>query len=99
MIMDRRIGRVGYYTLMILYKFKELKYDMLYSFLRRRGISKKALTLFLHRYPELVGRRKEGRFNWYFLTEEGRRVFEEGFMKDQMLRLELEKLEGGRWNE
>jgi len=95
--MNRRIGRTGYYVLMILYKFKECKFDTIRSFLYWRGITRKSITHFLQRYPELVGRRKDGRFNWYFLTEEGKRLFEEGFMKDQMLRLELERLEEGKW--
>jgi len=96
--MTRRIGRVGWYILMILSKFGECRFDTIRAFLYWRGITKKSIELFLNRYSgNLIGKRKDGRLNWYYLTEEGRRVFEEQFMMDEMLKKELQRLEEGKW--
>ncbi len=95
MTVTRYIGRTGRYVMLVLFRFPESTFSWIWTLLRKRT-TKKAITNFLQRYPELVTRKKVGYRNLYSLSEEGRRVFEEEFMTNETLRLELQKLEEDR---
>ncbi|MGB9683273.1 MAG: hypothetical protein ACPL1I_09900 [bacterium] len=96
----RHLGISGYYTLLILYRFPRIRFDMLYAFLRGK-VTRRAVTLFIQHHSELIHKEKDtgGFYNLYSLTSEGRRLLEEEFLKNETLRLDLKRLEGGKWHE
>ena len=93
----KRIGTTGYYIMLLLYKFGELDFSSIRILLKKRTTSK-AIVLFLQRHPELIKKRKLGFYNRYSLTDQGKRLFETEFLKDESTRMHLQMLEKEGWS-
>ncbi len=86
----RRLGCTAYYALMVLYKYSKVTFDFIYYSFLKDIVTKKSLHLFLQRYPNLVTKEKDGRFNLYSLTSEGREYFEKIYLQKNSINVEEE---------